>query len=220
MFLYSTLRSLSWYVVWRLHVFDSLYPLSICLWWLSLLELQYVPDSQDIMCARVTESVRIYGYVGCRIYLSWVVTLHSQSDSSPERKPKTQHVQKSLNCWIKGILLSWILPWKPFHCCRVKIPDGTGDQNDDHSSTVKCLGIYWALIICVPKLRTSVYFFIHASAGLSLPEWLPALFLLPQGPVFISTVPITHRKGMKQPSNYRKKASKPKGVTFSEKWYF
>lgn len=38
--------------------------------------------------------------------------------------------------------------------------------------------------------------------------------LIPKEPVLISTVPITQRKGMTQPSNYRKKSSKPRGVTF------
>lgn len=32
--------------------------------------------------------------------------------------------------------------------------------------------------LCVPKLRVTVYFFIHANGGLSLPEWLPAPFSL------------------------------------------
>lgn len=69
---------------------------------------------------------------------------------------------------------------KTFSLWKVEEPKGHRRWNNDHSFTVRHLGIYWALIICVHvlKLRASVYFFIHASTGLSLPEWLPAPFSL------------------------------------------
>lgn len=192
------------------------------------------------------ESVRIYGHVGrCLSCLSGRRLLNHCQTASCEWKPHVtrltsskettrpplygganafcgrcsrrtkQHVHTSDNCLIKGNLLPWILP---FHW-RVQNSEGTGDGNDDHSPTVRCLETYWALIFCMCSKTGSECVFLHSCRRRIMSAWATSCSLTPEGPAFISTAPIT-QKGNETTSNYRgKNASKPKGVTFTEKWY-
>ena len=77
------------------------------------------------------------------------------------------------------------------------------------------LGMYWALIIFTrPNWElVCISLFMPVQDYLCLSDFLLS-FLPPEGPVFISEASITHREGMKQPSNYREKASKPERLNF------
>lgn len=89
---------------------------------------------------------------------------------------RKQRVHKSHDCLMRSSLLVGILPRKPFHCCRVKAPVGTGDENDDHSSTVRCLGMHWAPIICV--WPNWVCAFLHSCQCRIISAWVTSCSIL------------------------------------------
>lgn len=132
-------------------------------------------------------------------------------------KKKIQCVHTSENCLIKGNLPLWILPWKSFHCWRLRNPEGTRDKNDDHSQSVKCLGIYTELRLFPCAQTANECVFLHSHRCGIISAWVASCSrLTPEGPVFISTFLqcLLPRKKMKQLAIT---ASKPKVVTFSKK---
>lgn len=104
--------------------------------------------------------------------------------------------------WWKAAHYLEHFPWKPCYFWRTREAQ---EIKTVIPPTVRCLGIHWALIICVPKLRARVS--LHSRRRRIISAWLTSCFCLtPEGPVFISTASSTLRKN-ETTSNYSFEAS-------------